>query len=91
MGEYTSTGLIWIRLVPGEKPMWIGGNLHEDPPREIAHRFANTTAPGQDAVREIMRGVMDETRREVRERIDRALKRHESPQPTRIVEGRIAR
>lgn len=89
MSEYSvSTGLIWIRPAPGEKPIWVGGDWHEPPPREIAHRFANTIVD-QQAVGKIMEDVYVRTRREMADAIERALRRYDATYQA-IVEGSIA-
>ena len=90
MAEYlVSTGLIWIRPVPGEKPIWVGGNYHVAPAPEIAHRFVNTST-GQDAVDEIMGDVWASMRRDIHASIEQALRRFSSDESLGIVEGSLA-
>lgn len=98
MSEYLpQQGLMWIRLVPGEKPIWIGGDYHVKPTPDIAHLFANTASSRRERGAEegIMDPVRARARRELKASIDEALRRYHASlgriSPWETVEGSIER
>lgn len=62
-------GLMWIRLNPGERPIWIGGDYHVAPEPSIAHLFANTRPTRREVDEGALQRLRDRARRTLQEDI----------------------
>lgn len=90
MSEFVPRGLMWIRMHPDEKPVWIGGETHEPVPPSIAHLFANTVSDDKPRER-VGQYSIERARRDLQDSIDRMMQssRDLPPPPETMVEPTI--